>query len=191
MRAASPGAAHERALTMAVDLIAAVATGLALAGCILAASNLFGLKVPRYVYPFTIGAGMIGISVYLDYTWYGRTREQLPPRVAVVEHGRTQAYWQPWTLVAAPVNRFIAVDPATARRNEAVPDIVLTQLIHVRRRSPTVLANEFVDCAAPRRASANDSVRFAPDGTPEAADWVPLPRDHPLVSALCERDGPG
>ncbi|MEM7565896.1 MAG: hypothetical protein AAF321_01565 [Pseudomonadota bacterium] len=170
---------------MFLNLVAAIVGGLALAGVAMALARTFRIPVPRWLYPVLIGIGMLGMNVYLEYSWYGRTLDGLPDRVAVLETGAYSGPLQPWTLLAPRINRFTALDRASLRTNPAAENIVLAEIFYVGRLNATVRTNQFIDCEGQRTALADDRVTFGEDGVPDGATWTDVEAGAPILAAAC------
>ena len=63
---------------MFVELIATIFAGIACAGIAMALNRLTGRRLPKWIMPIAAGAGMIGMTISNEYTWFGRTAERLP-----------------------------------------------------------------------------------------------------------------
>jgi hypothetical protein len=136
----------------------------------------------RWLIPFSAGVGMLGFTIWNDYSWFDRQRDGLPEGVAVVEAFTQSAAIQPWTLLVPVVNRYSAIDLRAAERHPDRPEIVRAPVFLAQRYQPTVVSAQIIDCAGRRRADAVDA---GPDGLPPADAWFSLPDGHPLLRAVC------
>ncbi|MEM1288588.1 MAG: hypothetical protein AAGH60_09585 [Pseudomonadota bacterium] len=170
---------------MLLGYVGAVVAGLTLAGIVLAVSKTFKLSPPKWIYPATVGLGMIGLTIYLEYTWFPRTQSELPDEVVVVETFRTQKFYQPWTYLIPQVDRFVAVDTASVRRNEDVEGVVLVDTFLMERTLSALLATQFVDCNQGRRLLADEGLQLSQDRLLEADGWVDLGLTNALVQTAC------
>lgn len=141
----------------------------------------------RWLIPVAAGAGMLGFTIWNDYSWFARQREGLPAGVEIVEAYAHSATIQPWTLLAPVVNRYTAIDLRAVERRPDNPAILRAPVFFAQRYQPTVVSAQIIDCAGARRADAADS---GPDGLPTDDAWFALPADHPLLRAACG-DGNG
>jgi hypothetical protein len=166
---------------MLLTLLGAVAVAI-LAACVaFIIRRVWGVQA-RWLIPVAAGAGMLGFTLWNDYSWFDRQRDGLPEGVRVVAAYEHRAAIQPWTLIAPVVNRYSAIDLRAAERHPDRPGIVRAPVFFAQRFQPTAVSAQIIDCAAGRRADAADA---GPDGLPPEDAWRPLPEDHPLLRAAC------
>lgn len=170
---------------MLFELIAVLAAGFAAAGVMLILRRLSGGRLPSWLTPVVAGAAMIAFTIYSEYSWFGRTRAGLPESLVVVRTVEDRAVYRPWTYLAPYVDRFLALDRTSIRRNEAVPEQRMVDLYAFGRWAPAQQIPVLVDCAGARQAALSGAVAFAEDGTVENARWEPLERDGELMAAAC------
>lgn len=171
---------------MFVELIATVFAGIACAGLALLLNVVTGRRLPKWVMPVAAGAGMIGMTISNEYTWFNRTAERLPDGVEIAVTVEEQSWWRPWTQVWPYTKRFAAVDTGTARRNENLPDQRLADVYFFGRWSPVNRAPMAFDCAVAQSALLIDGAVFDTDGTITNASWQAMPADDPLLKLVCE-----
>lgn len=171
---------------MFVELIATVFAGIACAGIALVLNLVSGRRLPKWVMPVAAGLGMIGMTISNEYTWFGRTAERLPEGVTIAMTVDEHSWLRPWTKLWPYTKRFVAVDTATARKNDNLPDQRLVDLYFFGRWSPVNQAPMLFDCADARSALLIDGARFAADGTVADADWQVMPADDPVLKLVCE-----
>lgn len=171
---------------MFVELIATVFAGIACAGLAMLLNIITGRRLPKWVMPVAAGAGMIGMTISNEYTWFGRTAERLPDGVEIAMTVDEQSWLRPWTQVRPYTKRFAAVDTGTARRNEKLPDQRMADIYFFGRWSPVNQAPMLFDCAAARSALLIDGADFASDGRVANADWQAVPADDPILTLVCE-----
>lgn len=171
---------------MFVELIATVFAGIACAGLAMLLNLLTGRRLPKWITPVAAGLGMLGTTVSNEYTWFGRTADELPEGLEIAMTVDEQSWFRPWTQVWPYTKRFVAVDTGTARANESVPDQKLADLYFFGRWSPINQAPVLFDCANARSALLIDGAEFAEDGTVPDADWQSMPADDPILKLVCE-----
>ncbi|MEL6619839.1 MAG: hypothetical protein AAFY39_15915 [Pseudomonadota bacterium] len=171
---------------MFLELIATVFAGIACAGIAMILNIVAGRRLPKWVMPVAAGLGMIGMTISNEYTWFGRTAERLPEGVTIAMTVDEQSWLRPWTQVWPYTKRFVAVDTATARRNENLPDQRLVDLYFLGRWSPVNQAPMLFDCAGTRSALLIDGADFSEDGTVANADWQAVPDNDPILKLVCE-----
>ena len=171
---------------MFIELIATVFAGIACAGIALILNIATGRRLPKWILPVAAGLGMIGMTISNEYTWFDRTAERLPDGVQIALTVQEQSWLRPWTKVFPYTKRFVAVDTATARKNENLPNQRLVDLYFFGRWSPVNQAPMLFDCAAARSALLIDGAGFSGDGTVIDADWQAMPAGDPILKLVCE-----
>ncbi|SET71426.1 hypothetical protein [Oceanicella actignis] len=171
---------------MLIEFIAIVTAGLGAAGVVMALRRALGL--PGWATPAAAGLAMIGAQIWWDYDWRARALAALPPGAVVLSEVREGRWWKPWTLLAPPVARIVAVDAAGARTRPDAPGLKLAQGYLMGRAMPTVALPLIVDCPGARRADLADTP-FGPDGMPLDPPWRPADPSDPLMRALCAPAG--
>ncbi len=170
---------------MFVELIATIFAGIACAGVAMLLNLLTGRRLPKWIMPIAAGAGMIGMTISNEYTWFDRTAERLPDGVEIAVEVKEQSWFRPWTRIWPYTKRFAAVDTGTARTNEAVPDQHLADVYFFGRWSPVSQAPMVFDCAEKRSALLIDGATFAEDGSVANADWQAMPQGDPILALVC------
>ena len=163
-------------------LIATFAAGIVAAGVVLAVPRLFGKRAPRHVPPLAAGVAMFAFMLWNEYTWFDRALEGLPGDVRVAATFEHSSAFQPWTLIVPRVNRFAAVQMASAKRNPEFPDQVMADVLLLARFEDTAYRKQVFDCAARRRA---DVPLDGADGGWNP-DWADVAEDDPLLRAACD-----
>lgn len=170
---------------MFIELIGTIFAGIACAGIAMLVNIALGRRLPKWIMPVAAGAGMIGMTISNEYTWFDRTAENLPEGVVIATKVDEQSWLRPWTKVWPYTKRFAAVDTAATRTNANVPDQRLTDLYFFGRWSPISQAPVLFDCASARSALLIDGANFAADGTVQDADWQALKSDDPMLELVC------
>lgn len=171
---------------MFVELIATVFAGIACAGIAMLLNIMTGRRLAKWFMPVAAGLGMIGMTISNEYTWFGRTAGSLPQGFAVAMQVEEQSWLRPWTQIWPYTKRFAAIHTEATRRNENLPDQRLTDIYFFGRWSPVNQAPMLFDCAEARSALLIDGADFASDGTIDNADWQAMPKDDPILKAVCE-----
>lgn len=166
-------------------LVGTLVLGVAAASVVMILFRALGLPAPRWLLPAAAGLAMFGFFIWTDYSWFTRTRAELPAHVIVAEGYPSSNLLQPWTYLFPRIDRFTAVDTDAIRRHPAVPDMVMAVVYFVAHWSPTILANQLYDCATPRRADVGTSLKVDAEGRPVDPDWVALPPDDPVRAVVC------
>lgn len=170
---------------MLFTFIGTISLGLGVAGTWMLLVKLFRLKAPRWAIPVVAGGAMLVFHVYVEYSWFQRTRGSLPPQVAVVEPLTQRNVLQPWTLIVPQVDRFTAVDRGRLRTHPDQPGYVVAEVAFVARYYPTIRTDQLYDCTQPRRADMLPSTTFAADGMPEDVVWIALEQADAVRAVVC------
>lgn len=170
---------------MFIELIATIFAGIACAGIAMVLNIMTGRRLPRWFMPIAAGAGMLGMTITNEYTWYDRTAAELPDGITVAQTVEEQGWLRPWTQIWPYTKRFVAVDQGTARTNAAQPDQRLIDLYFFGRWSPVDRAPMLFDCANTRSALLIDGAQFANDGSVVDPEWQTLEADDPVFSVAC------
>ncbi|WP_299606442.1 hypothetical protein [uncultured Tateyamaria sp.] len=171
---------------MFVELIATIFAGIGCAGIVMVLNIALNKRLPKWLMPVAAGAGMIGMTISNEYTWFGRTAERLPAGVEIAMTVDEQSWLRPWTQAYPYTKRFVAVDMATLRRNDAQPDQRLVDLYFFGRWSPVNQTPMLLDCAKAQSAILIDGADFSTDGAVVDADWQAMPGDDPILTMVCE-----
>lgn len=171
---------------MFVELIATIFAGIACAGLAMLLNIVTGRRLPKWVMPVAAGAGMIGMTISNEYTWFGRTAERLPEGVEIAMTVDEQGWLRPWTQVWPYTKRFVAVDTGTARKHPDLPEQRLANIYFFGRWSPVNQAPMLFDCGGARSALLIDGAEFATDGSVANADWQATPEGDPILQLVCE-----
>lgn len=170
---------------MFLELIATFVAGFAGAGMMMLVVRLFRGRLPRWLIPVAAGAAMLGATISSEYSWYSRTSGNLPEGVTVAHTVEGKAMYRPWTYLLPYTERFMAVDTATLRRNEAQPGMVLAELLFFGRWQPVQKLAVMFDCVGHRQTQLPEEVNFDDNGALIGAVWVPIPADDPALVIAC------
>ena len=129
---------------------------------------------------------MITATVSNEYTWFSRTVDNLPEGFRVAQSVEKKSFYQPWTYAIPYVERFVAIDEASLRTNDKVPDQRMLDLYFYGRWARPQKMPVLFDCAAGKMASLGEDTEFDDSGQVIGAQWVPSAADDPVQSAACE-----
>jgi len=170
---------------MIVQFISAIALAiLALLFC-WAVFRTLKQPMPKYLYPIVAAASVIAYGIYSEYTWADRTIAQLPDTFEVVHKLSGTSMFSPWSFVIPRTDRLSLVDTSSMRRNDALPDHVMTELLLMQRFAPVIRVPQLIDCAGRRRTDVTSNAQFDGDGLPTNAQWENLDQEHPLLRVMC------
>ncbi|NSX55499.1 hypothetical protein [Parasulfitobacter algicola] len=170
---------------MFFELIGTFAAGFAAAGLVLILNRVFAGRLPKWLMPVVAGVAMLATTISNEYGWYARAQNNLPDGIVVAQTIESQAFYRPWTYVKPYVSRFVAVDHASIRKNESVPDQRIVNLIFYGRWAPVQQVPVVFDCATARRADVGDGMQFGPEGQIINVDWIGLEDDNPVLKTAC------
>ena len=171
---------------MFLELIGTIFAGFAFAGVVMALNKLTGGRLARWATPVAAGAGMITMTIWSEYSWFDRTRSQLPERLTIVQEVESRAFYRPWTYAVPFVVRFAAIDAGSVRTNDSVLDERLVDLFFFGRWAPVSKMPVAVNCAENARANLVDGVEFDDDGRLLNANWIKFNTTDPVIEATCE-----
>ena len=95
---------------MLIKLFIAAGAAFFAAGIAQYARILTRKALPRWIVPAAAGLGILACQVYFEYSWFERTRAQLPEGAVVTEVREQPAFWRPWTFVFPMKMGFSVVD---------------------------------------------------------------------------------
>lgn len=170
---------------MLLELIATVTAGVGAAGIAVLLRRLSGGRFGRWIVPLAAGGAMLGVTIASEYSWYERTREQLPSGVAVAHEHESRAIYRPWTWLVPYVDRFAAVDRASIRTHPDRPERRIVKLLFYGRWSQPREALVAVDCERRLRARLSERVRFGPDGGLANVEWRQVAAEDPVQRTAC------
>jgi hypothetical protein len=171
---------------MFLELIATIFAGFACAGIAMLLNTATGKRLPRWITPVAAGLGMLAATISNEYAWFGRTVDTLPDGVEIGATVEERSWSRPWTLIWPYTKRFVAIDTATVRTNEGLPDQRLVDIYVFARWAPINQAAVLYDCAGSRSALLVEGATFAEDGSLADADWRQVPAEDPILTKVCE-----
>lgn len=168
-----------------LNIFSLIGIGFLAAGIVLIVTKVTGWNRPKFVLPLAIGGSMIAFPIWNEYSWYGRAAAELPAQIEIVKTYNHRSMWQVWTRVIPRVDRFLAIDRASFRRNPDLPGHVMVDTILVKREEPTLLVVNLFDCGGVRRAELAPDTAFDDGGMPVGAVWIELDSADPMLKAVC------
>lgn len=168
---------------MALEFLAALVAAVACAGLGLIARKLSRDRLPRWTMPFAAAVGLIGFTVWSEYSWFGRVSAELPDGVVVISAPRDPQPLRPWTFVAPLVTHFAAVDTRSLRPNPGNETLVLAQVYAFARWRGVQEGYVVVDCAGSQSVMLTGDTTFDDTGTLVGGTWTPA--DTALLGATC------
>ena len=172
---------------MFFELIAAIVSGVALAGIAMGLRWASRGTLPRWIVPASAGIGMLAYAVWSEYSWFDRATAGQPPEMTVAWKHEARAPWRPWSYYRPVIDRLVAIDKRTEQRNDRFPDQVIVDVVLAARWQPAARVKVAFDCAANRRADLfGKDVSIGPNGEINGADWRQLEADDPVLKAACD-----
>ncbi|WP_424986430.1 hypothetical protein [Microbulbifer sp. S227A] len=171
---------------MFLELIGTVFAGVAAAGVVMLLNRMSGGRLPRWAIPVFAGLAMISMTISMEYSWYERTRDTLPPEVEIAQTVEKKSLYQPWTYLVPYVNRFVAVDAASLKQHPGQPGQRIVDLYFFGRWSPLRKVPVAFDCAANRSAVLDGDTEFGSDGNITNANWQPAAAEADVLATACK-----
>lgn len=169
---------------MIIDFIGSLASGLGLMGVVLILNRLTGRWMARWVFPAAVAFGMVGYTVWAEYTWASRTINATP-QLRLASTNAVSVFYRPWTFVFPQATRLTAIGQSATFVHPAQPQRVLTQVVLIGRWEPVRVISVVFDCSQNARIDVADGVELNADGTLEGADWRALEADDPVLGTAC------
>ncbi|MDM7933073.1 hypothetical protein [Tabrizicola sp.] len=169
---------------MALELIAALIAAAALGLLAWALRRRF-TGMPQWSVPFSAAVGLVVATLVLEYTWYGRVVDELPPGIEVVEVEEEAMPLRPWTYLKPIKMRFWALDQGRTLAHPQIPDLRVVTLYKFARWRPVESRLMAVDCAAGRRVPLTEGVSFTAEGELNGAEWEMSANEDRLQEAAC------
>jgi hypothetical protein len=176
---------------MILEFLAVIIAGFGGGGTALILHRLSGRRLPDWLMPVGVAAGMLSMVIYLEYTWANRFEAGLPPEITVVSRNELQAWYRPWTFVVPLSTRIIAIDNRVRQTNVSNPDLVLTGVVLAERWALTFGFKSMFDCANARRADLTEGTTLDEEGIPLDAEWYALDPNDRFLQAACGGEGDG
>ena len=167
------------------ELIATVFAGVGAAGIALFLHRLKPIRFPRYLIPFFAGAGMLGFSIYGEYSWFRHTESRLPTGVKVVHVVDSSSWWRPWSFVVPHQFQFVALDTNNRTPNAINPKFVLIDLYFFEHRQPTRMLRHIVDCQRKKRTLFRVELVLPQAGADSGQEWQALAEDDKIFQLSC------
>ncbi len=170
---------------MLMEFLAVIVAGFGGGGTAHLLRRLSGRRLPEWLTPAGVAAGMLAMVIYLEYSWAPRFEAGLPEDVVVVSKNRHSSWMRPWTYAVPLTNRIIAIDNRIRQRHTTNPDLVLTGVILQERWALTMGFQSIFDCANARRADLTEGTRLDVESMPQNMEWYALAPDDPFLRVAC------
>lgn len=168
--------------SMGWDVLGMLIVGLGAAAVLFAVFHALrkgGLAVPGWALPAGIGAAMLCFTIWNEYSWFPRVRDQLPDHVQVLDTGAGGKAWRPWAFVIPMTTRFTALEQPSGQPLADAPTRV--RILLVERWQPTRFVTLDFDCESGRQRMVTG------DGSAEG--WQAVAGDDPAFVAACAEGG--
>lgn len=169
---------------MVIDFVGAFATGFCLMGIALILNRVTGRRLGRWIYPASVALGMVGFTVWAEYTWPTRTLAAAP-QLRLASHNEQGVFYRPWTYLWPQVTRLTTIDQSATFVHPERPDLVLAQVVLLGRWEPVRAAGVVFDCRRMARVDLAAGVELSADGVPQGADWRTMEADDPVLRTAC------
>lgn len=173
---------------MGLELLAALISAVAFGGMAHLAWRLSGRRLPRWIVPAAAALGLIGYTIWSEYSWYGRVSSELPAGVEVVWSETGVNGLRPWTHLFPLITRFVALDTREMAAHPANAGLRLAPVYDIARWTPPRDSMMVFDCAAGRQVLLTDQVIIDDQGNLSGADWVEPGPEDAFQKQACEKD---
>lgn len=159
-----------------------------------AAFGLLGYVLARRAGP-AIGAGLAGLLtgwIVSDYLWLPLARAGLPEGEVVVTVTREVSALKPWSYLAPPAVRLVAIAPGAAEPHGPARGERIVPVHFLGRSEPELTVPVLFDCIALAQMPITAGTAFGADGRVVDPDWQPVGEDDTVLQAACVamRDAP-
>lgn len=172
---------------MALELIGALVAAATLGLLFWALRRRFA-SLPKWSVPGAAAVGLIGTTLWLEYTWFDRVSAQLPLGIEVVKVEEEAMPLRPWTYVKPIKMRFWALDRSKVFVHPTVSELKLVTLFKFARWRPVEEGLLAVNCSKGLRVPVVEGVEITDDGTLKGAEWEVAADGDTLQEAAC-REG--
>jgi hypothetical protein len=172
---------------MAFELIAGLLVAATL-GLMVWALRRWLPSMPKWSVPFAAALGLIGYTIWSEYSWYDRVSGELPTELEIVAVQDEAMPLRPWTYLAPIKMRFVAMDHRKTLAHPQAKDLRMVTLYSFSRWKPVDQGLMAVDCAGKRHVMVVEGVAFSADGVLTGADWQMAGPEDQLHVAAC-REG--
>lgn len=169
---------------MILDFIAAIAAGFGLLTVTFIVNHLTGKRLGPWIWPATVAVGMVGYTVWAEYSWASRTIAA-QPQLRLASTNSERVFYRPWTYLVPHISRMIAVDETRTLVHPDHPDLVLTDLVLMGRWEPVRVIGVVFNCTDATRADLVEGVELADDGSVIGATWVAMEPDDSVLATAC------
>lgn len=172
---------------MALELIAALIAAAAL-GLLAWAVRRWRPGLPRWMVPFAAAAGLIGYTIWSEYSWFDRVSAELPRELEVVVVQDEAMPLRPWTFLAPITMSFVALDHRKTLAHPQKAGLRMVTLYNFARWKPVDEGLMAVDCPGKRQAMVVEGVEITAQGELVGTDWQAAGASDLLQAAAC-REG--
>ncbi|THD85050.1 hypothetical protein E7811_04835 [Aliigemmobacter aestuarii] len=173
---------------MALELIAAIVAAMGFGGIALLMRKISGSRIPRWFVTVVAAAGLIGVTIWLEYDWFDRVSGELPEGFEIVETRTEPQALRPWTFIVPMTSGFLAMDRSKTARHPERAELKVVQLFAFERWKNPRNALMVFDCAEGRRVPVTEGMNIGPDGTLTGAEWIVPETEDRLQKAACQED---
>jgi hypothetical protein len=171
---------------MGLELLAAIICAFCLGGIAYGVRRKRQDRLPQWIVPLAAAVGLIGYTVWSEYSWYPRVAAELPDGVEVVWAERAPNALRPWTFLAPLTARFLAMDTRTLAVHPSNKDLVLAQVYGFARWRGVEDGFLVVDCAGSRQVRLTETARITDAGELTGAEWVPMAPEDDIRKVACQ-----
>lgn len=169
-------------------LIAAIVAAVAGAGIALLLRSLSRNRLPKWIIPVFAGLGMLGYTIYYEYTWFQTSQARLPQGSVVVSSEEGHMLWRPWTLRFPMPLAYTVLDNTNAQIQDT-PQGRLARFVLYRFEKQHLTSTVK---SAKYQLLCNERAMFRLNDAGEAKmeTLTELQADSPLYHAICNANRP-
>ena len=133
------------------------------------------------------GLAMLLYGVWSEYSWASRTKAALPDHIVVAKTYSSQSIFSPWTYLFPREDRMTLIDLSKHKRNEKYPDIILTELLLIKRFEQTARVAQLFNCKEYSRADLKSPSQLSDENFMQQVKWQTLNKDDNLLRKVCNK----
>lgn len=167
-------------------LIGVLISGLACGGLGYFLIKLSGNRLPKWLIPIGAGAGMLGLLLMLNYSWYEDKLDQLAYKkveVEVLEVKRERNFFKPWSYLYPAISQFTFLDGKSQVQHLDGRKLVQFNQYTFYQEYKDRIETRFylLECISQELVETNQQGELLP-----SSKFEQLPRDAKIYTLLCK-----
>lgn len=170
---------------MGLELIAALIFAFCMGGL------AYGLRklvpaLPKWMIPGAAALGLFGFALWSEYSWFARSRADLPEGAVIAWTETRGQPFRPWTYVVPMVHRYAVLDLRQVQVHPANPALRIIPVYFLGRWERGHNGMMAFDCAAGRQIVVTRGIEITGEGLLKGADWDTPPAGDGFQGAACK-----